>query len=404
MGAAPRDGDVPDDPTLRAEPERGGPVLQTLGRVAEPDGKRRDGQRSSRSVLRSVRVTARVPAQATKRQAGELPPATAQPAAFTDVHDLRREVVGVAGWRRPLEVREEVDPSVLMEGVPPDARGNVFFQATGRHGTGVYEAGDSELRVHCERGPGEPILSHPAALPTGEAVFYTAQGDSTAVVAAIDGVEHVLLHAGQFPGRIGPLGPTADAHGRVAVRGWGTDGRARIWQIDGGRVHEVACTGKRFGEFFGLPLAIDDGAVLFRAQRVDGVHGLYRWSGGEVRREVETGSEFSSIGLFPCAGGGEVVFVAMGPEGSGVWRLTDTARAPFVDGGGRVVVFATPPGRTLGLYAGPDPTTDRLLAVGDAFDGSTVEAFALNPVSVNAAGRLAVRLKLADGRGLIIVR
>lgn len=45
---------------------------------------------------------------------------------------------------------------------------------------------------------------------------------------------------------------------------------------------------------------------------------------------------------------------------------------------------------------------DRTLALGDPLLGSTVTEFASNPVSVNAAGHVAIRARLTDGRQLIL--
>ncbi len=67
-----------------------------------------------------------------------------------------------------------------------------------------------------------------------------------------------------------------------------------------------------------------------------------------------------------------------------------------------MVRIATPRGGSLGLFAGPEPEADRILAVGDPLFGSTVADLASNPVSVNAAGQVAVRARLADGRQLVL--
>ncbi|MCC6677322.1 MAG: hypothetical protein IT436_09270 [Phycisphaerales bacterium] len=54
------------------------------------------------------------------------------------------------------------------------------------------------------------------------------------------------------------------------------------------------------------------------------------------------------------------------------------------------------------MYTGPDPARDLLLEIGGPLLGSTITEFALNPVSINSAGRLAIRLRLADGRQAIV--
>jgi hypothetical protein len=73
-----------------------------------------------------------------------------------------------------------------------------------------------------------------------------------------------------------------------------------------------------------------------------------------------------------------------------------------VDSAGRVVFYATPRGGAHGIFSGPDPTRDRVLAIGDPTLGSTLTDFALNPVSINAHGQLALRVELADGRQAIL--
>jgi hypothetical protein len=80
----------------------------------------------------------------------------------------------------------------------------------------------------------------------------------------------------------------------------------------------------------------------------------------------------------------------------------ETFRGALISGTGAVVYIATPRGESLGLFAGSDPNRDRILALGDALLDSSVADFAANPVSVNAAGQIAVRTTLADGRQLIL--
>jgi len=80
----------------------------------------------------------------------------------------------------------------------------------------------------------------------------------------------------------------------------------------------------------------------------------------------------------------------------------DAFRGALVTGGGAVVMLATPRGGSLGLFDGPDPDADRILALGDPLFDSAVEDLAANPVSVNASGQVAIRASLADGRQVIL--
>jgi hypothetical protein len=157
---------------------------------------------------------------------------------------------------------------------------------------------------------------------------------------------------------------------------------------------------------------------VFRAERRDGVHGIYRSGDRQsvVEPVVESDGELVAIAPFPClAPDGGVAFVGTSADGHDrVFVARDGAVDP-VDGGeafethrgclvaGRTTIrIATPRGGSLGLFAGPDPDADRVLAIGDVFDGSTVGALAANPVSVDGAGHLAIIAALADGRGAVV--
>ena len=157
---------------------------------------------------------------------------------------------------------------------------------------------------------------------------------------------------------------------------------------------------------------------MFRADRKDGVEGVYACREGSIRTVAETGDFFETLALFPSLNDqGTVAFAAtLLGGGAGIFtedegritRLIDTddafeaCRGALITSAGEVVFTATPRGGSLGLFAGPDPEADRMLALGDPLFDSTVAELASNPVSVNAAGHLAIRVRLTDGRQLIL--
>jgi hypothetical protein len=114
---------------------------------------------------------------------------------------------------------------------------------------------------------------------------------------------------------------------------------------------------------------------------------------------------------------GTVVFAATLKEGgSGVFTATDGAisviadtsgafeslRGALINNAGTVFFWATPRGGKLGIFRGPDPEADRIFCLDDPLLGSTVTEFALNPVSVNDADHLAVRVRLANSQQVIL--
>jgi hypothetical protein len=81
-------------------------------------------------------------------------------------------------------------------------------------------------------------------------------------------------------------------------------------------------------------------------------------------------------------------------------------RGALVNDAGQIIFFATPRGGQLGLFTGPDPVQDKLLGIGDSWQAGKVTEkvteFALNTVSFNQQGQIALRLKLSNGQGLIL--
>lgn len=69
---------------------------------------------------------------------------------------------------------------------------------------------------------------------------------------------------------------------------------------------------------------------------------------------------------------------------------------------GRLVFYGTPRGGQLGVFTGSDPRRDCIVRVGGALLDSTIDEFALNPVSINLSGQVAIRVKLASGRQVVV--
>lgn len=299
-----------------------------------------------------------------------------------------------------------------------DEAGRVAFQAAlVSGGSGVFAgAGGAITDVVATPAVGA-VTSHPDLDGAGGTSFYGVVEDGIeAVLVARGGALEAIASTSDGLVGVGPAGPTMNEAGAVAFRADPADGVSGLFLWDGSRVREVAVTGEVWSGFQGLPVVGGDGAVVFRADRIDGGEGIYAASASGLRVVAETGERFASLARFPCLrGDGTVGFAATLPSGAGV-AVTDAAgRLEVVDEtgayesfrgvlltGSAVVRIATPVGCELGLFCGPDPVSDRILAIGDPLLGSTVVDLAANPVSVNASGHLAVRVRLADGREAIL--
>ncbi len=218
--------------------------------------------------------------------------------------------------------------------------------------------------------------------------------------------------------RIGPLGPTMNDRGAVAFRADTKAGRSGVFTgSHGGSIVTVADTGG-FAGFQGLPVITGKGTVIFRADLSTGGHGIYLSRGQGPEAVAVTGERFLALGLFP-SGNNEntVVFSAtLNGGGAGIFRASDgkvstiadtndgfeSFRGALINDSGIVFFYATPRGGRLGIYAGADPVRDAVLSVGDALFGSTVVEFALNPVSINGRGQLAIRVRLENNLQRIV--
>ena len=329
----------------------------------------------------------------------------------------------------------------FQAGLENDASG--IFCGDGRTVTTLIDTRDGVVRH---------IFSHPAIdrrgavsfyaeLPSGQqGVFLLDQGQLrilSAGVGAGDGSGVVAAAAGTALTAVGPLGPTMNDAGQVAFRADNSAGCAGVYLGRATACATVALSDERFVAFHGLPVVNRSGQVVFRADRSPTVQGIYVATNDSIRTVVETGEQFVELAPFPMMNdAGAVLFGAIRPDGgAGIFMaengfpvdggpvryrtLADTAagfqsvRGALINRQGMVVYYATPVDGTLGIYFGPDPLRHRLLSIGDTLGdtlgatpdtlfGARIEGFALNPVSVNESGQVAIRLALDDGRQLIV--
>ena len=295
-------------------------------------------------------------------------------------------------------------------------RGVVAFQATLADGrSGVYRGTGGPITSVIEPAtdPLSHVISHPDIDAAGSVCCYaTLTSGGRGVILVHDGRMSILAQD------CGPLGPTMDDRGTVAYRGGLESGASGIFTWSGGSITAIATSDGPYSGFHGLPVIDRRGAVAFRADLASGGQAICVGDGGVLTTVAETGSLFSELGRFPHMNdGGAVAFcgtlqggeagVFIASEGT-ITAVVDTStrfesfRGALVDGSGKVVFYATPRGGTLGVYSGPDPVADRVISVGMEVLGSTVVDFALNPVSINGPGQIAVRIRLADGRQHIV--
>lgn len=315
-----------------------------------------------------------------------------------------------------------VDFSPYVASINDD--GVVAFQATLSDGhSGVFTSDGksiTDIAVTASTAcPARLFSSHPDINRAGQlAVYATLKGGDEAVLLVHpDGSKAATDAQDGFTG-VGPLGPTMNEHGDVAVRGTSQDGQACVRVRRGARFHVIAEAGDRFCRFEGLPVVNNDGHVVFRADLPDGRQGIFVHRDEQCFAVAMTGTDFEELGRFPIVNDrGVIAFAAR--RSSGAWGIFTTAsgrltcvadagagfesfRGVLINNTGPVAFYGTPAGGQLGIYAGTDPARHRILGLGDTVFGATVVDFALNPVSINELGQMAIRVALDDRRQFIL--
>lgn len=261
------------------------------------------------------------------------------------------------------------------------ANGAVYFQAQTSDGlSGIWRSEGSQ--VSCQVRDGRAV-SHPASDGSGPVCYYSESG-----LALLENYNVRTLAP-----EAGPLGPTM-ANGCIAFR---AKDEAFLWISD-----STALISAGLSDLQGLPVVNQVGDVLVRSR--EGIS-LYH-KGNLSRLDLEVDPE--TLGNFPnLLDDGRVIFVANLQSGPtlGVWQGGETRLNPigaeFETIRGALspdLVFATPNSGQLGIYL----EGKRLIGLGDSYAGGTVADLALNPVSMNAAGDFAIRLKLTDDRQFIV--
>ena len=295
--------------------------------------------------------------------------------------------------------------------------GMVAFQATRHDGsTGVFCGNGGELSLLRQLAT---YRSHPDINNRGSLCVYADLPDGKPIVLLASAGMPPAIISHETLSSIGPLGPTMNDAGAVAFRASSSAGHPGIYVADSSLCAVIAESGERFSGFEGLPVIIEDHTVFFRADHVDGGQGIHaRRRGGELSCVVVTGNRFAQLGRFPSANAsGSVVFPAAQRDGpSGIFKAVggsveavidtragfESFRGALIDDAGRIVFYATPPGGTLGVYALDGAIPRRLIGMGDEFHDCPLSELVLNPVSINNAGQIALRLALADRRQFIV--
>lgn len=203
--------------------------------------------------------------------------------------------------------------------------------------------------------------------------------------AGTPGAVTALARAGTTFTSVGGLGslsfsddPSINSGGAVAFLATRADsGKLGVHVAAGGTVATRIEAGGGLDKF-SAPILNDLGTTAFGATRTAGGSGLYTVDSAGTRTTVaETGAAYTYFGDS---------FAGVGPT------------APALNAAGRVAFLAGLAGGGKGVFTGPNPLTDKVVAVGDALDGSTVADLGFGRFGLSDNGTVAAFVQLSDGR------
>jgi len=242
--------------------------------------------------------------------------------------------------------------------------------------------------------------------------LFTSNGGSTTFIADSN------LEPAIFLGN-----PEINNEGTIAITGWRPGEGNRLFTVSGGATTLIADSSGPFSSV-GSTAINDAGSVAFFASLDEGGNGLFTTSGGAITSIADSSgpfgfllggainnagtvafSAFRDFQDFLEGGGGGGIFTSSGgvttiiADNTGPFR-TFGSGLPAINDAGTVAFLASLDEGGSGIFTGPNPVTDKVIATGDSLFGSTVTSLGFNRFSskgLNNAGQLTFFAQLADG-------
>ena len=286
-----------------------------------------------------------------------------------------------AGHFRLLGFPIFLDLQKATHGFPSiNGLGQVSFGATRLDGvSGVFAGVDGAIPIIDNSVgfafDGNPFSSGSGSLTAVEATIAIANRPRQAIVVG-NGGPLTRIADTSLTFSVLDADPRINGSGQVVFHGIRRDGSEGIFVGNGGPLTTIADTSGPFASFSDAPAISDTGQVLFQAtlkasSATPQVPGLFLSSAGSVNAVAVATGPFVSFGF-----------------------------APALNARGQIAFLGTTRSGQIGIFSGTDPKDDRVIAIGDRLDGSSV--FDLSVLSfrtgLNNNGQIAFIAQLADGR------
>jgi hypothetical protein len=319
-----------------------------------------------------------------------------------------------------VRIADSLDFAEIKVPVALNDAGQVAFVAILPTGvTSVFLGGDGALTTVADDTPDFTFFGLPGINGRGQATFYGGKADRTGFYAGAGGTTVLIENRGGVQAFVGdiyssPSSAWSVGHAILRLPGF----QQEIVVGRGGRATRVVDTSGLFQSIDQDPRVNASGQVAFHATRRDGSEGIFVGKGGALTTVADTSGPFVSFSPSPAINDrGHVLFQAVLADftTTGLFLSRHGRISTVLDSTGAFAEFGTAAalnrrgliafeGRTrkglLGIFTGGDPVADRVIAVGDPLDGSTVQTLDVLAfdAALNDRGQIAFIATLADGR------
>jgi len=278
-------------------------------------------------------------------------------------------------------------------------------------GSGIYiGSGENTSQIADSSGQFSSFFT-PAIADTGIVAFKAALDEGGVGIYTGDNTEAIAKS------RVGAaLGdPAINSKGNVAFSQILDQGVRAVLTNNDGINTTIADTSDTspYSRFEGIAIN-NAGIVAFTAELKDRNRGIYSVNGGNTTTIADTNGNFDFLFNPAINNAGTVAFkgVLKNLAGEGIYTsdgetLTKIAdnnsvfhffENPAINNQGIVAFKGVLKKGGLGIYTGPNPETDKVIALGDSLFGSTVTDLYFSNRGLNDKNQFAFYAKLADGR------